>query len=116
MGGVGWDGYDILRFANMTVRWEYIDGHVLRTWAQKFMTRITVNVAKSTIQFRGSLANIERLSFAMDEMLKTIITEDIDLSWTSRYGNFTEDYVTPIARLTNTFIEKVDETTVCYPP
>lgn len=88
------------------------DGHVLRSWAQNFMTRITVNVAKSTMQFRGSLANIERLSFAMDEMLKMIITEDIDLSWTSKYGSFAEDYVTPIARLTHTFIEKVDETTI----
>lgn len=66
----------------------------------------------SVLQLRGSLANIERIEGEIEAMLKNIITEDIDLSWVSRLQKFNEEFISPIARITNTFIEKLDENTV----
>lgn len=89
-----------------------VDGRVLRRWAERYSTRITVNVQTSLLQLRGSLANIERIEGEIEAMLKNIITEDVDLSWVSRLQKFNEEFISPIARITNTFIEKLDENTV----
>lgn len=89
-----------------------LDGWVLRKWAQEYSTRIQVNVQTSILQLRGSLVNIEKIEAEMKAMLGGIVTEDIDLSWMSRLEAFNEAFITPIARITNTFIERVDENTV----
>lgn len=89
-----------------------LDGRVLRRWAERYSTRITVNVQTSVLQLRGSLANIERIEGEIEVMLKNIITEDVDLSWVLRLEKFNEEFIPPIARITNTFIEKLDENTV----
>lgn len=85
-----------------------LDGHVLRRWAEQYSTRISVNVQTSFLQLRGSLANIERIEGEIEAMLKNIITEDVDLSWVLRLEKFNEEFISPIARITNTFIEKLD--------
>lgn len=85
-----------------------LDGHVLRRWAEEYSTRISVNVQTSFLQLSGSLANIERIEGEIEAMLKNIITEDVDLSWVLRLEKFNEEFISPIARITNTFIEKLD--------
>lgn len=62
----------------------------------------------SFLQLSGSLANIERIEGEIEAMLKNIITEDVDLSWVLRLEKFNEEFISPIARITNTFIEKLD--------
>lgn len=89
-----------------------LDGRVLRRWAERYSTRIIVNVQTSVLQLRGSLANIERIEGEIEAMLKNIITEDVDLSWVLRLETFNEEFIPPIARITGTFIEKLDENTV----
>lgn len=89
-----------------------LDGRALREWAQLYSTRITVNVQTSVLQLRGSLANIEKIKAEIENMLEKIITEDIDLSWVSRLEKFNDEFITPIARITNTFIERVDDNAV----
>lgn len=89
-----------------------LDGRVLRRWAERYSTRITVNVQTSVLQLRGSLANIERIEAEIEAMLKNIITEDVDLSWVLRLEKFNGEFIPAIARITNTFIEKLDENTV----
>lgn len=91
-----------------------LDGRVLRLWAERYSTRIVVNVQTSVIQLRGSLANIERIEGEIEAMLRNIITEDVDLSWVLRLETFNEEFIPPIARITNTFIEKLDENIVRY--
>ncbi|KAL7275427.1 Protein that coordinates expression of mitochondrially-encoded proteins [Rhizina undulata] len=85
------------------------DGRVLRDWAHTYSARITVNVKDSTIQLEASQANIERIMAMKETFLKDTLEEDIDLTGVSRLGGFDEKFITPIARITGTFIERVSE-------
>jgi hypothetical protein len=43
----------------------------------------------------------------MSNLLVGLIEEVLDMSWVSRLGSFNDTFITPIATITNTFIEKI---------
>ncbi|KAI5814758.1 mitochondrial inner-membrane-bound regulator-domain-containing protein [Pyronema omphalodes] len=85
------------------------DGRVLREWAQKCNARITVNVAESTLKINASRASIETIQGLLETLLSQIKTETIDISAAIRIAEFPDDVIPVIARMTNTFIERLGD-------
>lgn len=88
------------------------DGKLLRSWANECSARITVNVQKSVVHIQAPEAGIETIELRIGALLRQVIHEDVDLSVISNLGKFREEEIAPIAKMTNTFIEKVGEGTV----
>lgn len=86
------------------------DGRILRDWTQECSARITVNVAKSLLTLSASQVSIETIENKLSHLLSTIISEEFDLTGISRIVSFSEDSIPVIARMTNTYIERVDDT------
>jgi len=96
-----------------------VDGRTIRRLSQQFEARIKVNVKSSNISVNSSLANYERLRREIRDLLSGVTVEDFDISWAQRLCRFNEQFITPIARITGTYIEKKDEKTVLlhsHPP
>jgi Mitochondrial inner-membrane-bound regulator len=77
------------------------------------MARIRVNVQKNSIAIQASEQNIELIEQAMEDLFASLIEEDFDISWTKRLGGLNDAFIAPIAKLTDTFIERMGENTVC---
>ncbi|KAI5804334.1 mitochondrial inner-membrane-bound regulator-domain-containing protein, partial [Geopyxis carbonaria] len=88
------------------------DGTELRSYAEAFSARITVNVADSILEVHASQVGIESIEQRIQSFLSDIIFEDLDLSAISRIDKFDESFIIPVSRTTNTFVEKLDENTL----
>jgi len=91
---------------------EMVDGRTTHQLSQQFEARIKVNVGSGKISVNSTLENYERLRRAIGNLLSGVNTEDIDISWAQGLCRFNEQFITPIARITGTYIENKDEKTV----
>jgi hypothetical protein len=81
----------------------------LREWSHKYQARIRINVQSATVTVQASQQNIELLEESMKDLLSGLIEEDLDMSWVSRLGAFNNTFITPVATITHTFIEKTSK-------
>ena len=71
-----------------------------------------MDVAKNLLSIRSSRASIESIQEWLQAYLKDVMTEEVDLSATSRIAPFEDSVIPVVARMTNTYIERIDENTV----
>lgn len=71
-----------------------------------------MDVANNLLSIRASRASIEEIQKWLDHLLSSILTEVLDISATSRIAPFGDGAIPVIARMTNTFIERIDNRTV----
>ncbi|KAF8543983.1 mitochondrial inner-membrane-bound regulator-domain-containing protein [Trichophaea hybrida] len=88
------------------------DGRILRYWAHRGNARITVDVANNLLSIRASRASIEEIQKWLAHLLNSILTETLDISATSRIAPLGDGVIPVIARMTNTFIERIDNRTL----
>ncbi|RPA88989.1 hypothetical protein L873DRAFT_1723776 [Choiromyces venosus 120613-1] len=88
------------------------DGRIIRQWSQDFQARIKVNIQSGAISVNASLENFERLQENIRDLLEKVIEKEFDMSWAQRLCKFNEQFITPIARITGTYIEKTGENTL----
>ncbi|KAG0644125.1 mitochondrial inner-membrane-bound regulator-domain-containing protein [Tuber brumale] len=88
------------------------DGRVIRQLSQEFQARVRVNVESGSIGVFASVENFERLREAVQGLLEKVTVEEFDMSWAQRLCQFNKQFITPIARITGTYIEKKDQKTL----
>ncbi|PWW74449.1 hypothetical protein C7212DRAFT_353194 [Tuber magnatum] len=88
------------------------DGRILRQLSQEYQARVKVNIRSGDISINSSLENYERLRKEIRELLERVTVKEFDMSWAQRLCKFNEQFITPIARITGTYIEKKDEKTL----
>jgi hypothetical protein len=74
--------------------------------------RITVNVAESAVKINASRASIETIQGLLETLISQIKTETIDISAAIRIAEFPDDVIPVIARMTNTFIERLGDSKI----
>lgn len=84
----------------------------MRRLSEDFQARVKVNIESGKISVHASLENYERLRGAIQDLLKEVKENEFDMSWAQRLCQFNEQFITPIARITGTYIEKKDDKTV----
>ena len=72
-----------------------------------------MDVANNLLSIHGSRASIESIQGWLHTYLKDVVTEKVDLSATSRIAPFEDSVIPVVARMTNTYIERIDKDTVC---
>ncbi|CUS12845.1 unnamed protein product [Tuber aestivum] len=88
------------------------DGRVVRQLSQEYQARVKVNIKSGSISVNATLENYERLRKAIQDLLEKVTVKEFDMSWAQRLCKFNEQFITPIARITGTYIEKKDEKTL----
>ncbi|KAG0128062.1 mitochondrial inner-membrane-bound regulator-domain-containing protein [Tuber indicum] len=88
------------------------DGRVIRQLSQEFQARVRVNIGTGKIGVYASVESFERLKEAVQALLGKVTAEEFDMSWAQRLCQFNKQFITPIARITGTYIEKKDEKTL----
>ena len=89
-----------------------VDGRTIRQLSQQFEARIKVNVESGKIRVNSTQENYERLRKAIEGLLSGVNMKDFEISWAQGLCRFNEQFITPIERITGTYIEKKDEKTV----
>jgi hypothetical protein len=66
-------------------------------------------VAKSLLTLSASQVSIEEIDKRLRHVFGNIINEEFDLTGISRLVPFSEEPIPVIARMTNTYIERIDD-------
>jgi hypothetical protein len=67
-----------------------------------------VDVANAKLHIQASQASIERIEGLLADTLKNVVSENVEFSALSRVAQFNDENMVTVARITNTFVERLD--------